>query len=859
MSEFDLSGFIASFFDEARDRLASINQRLVALESGSLDEEELNSLRRDAHTIKGSALMLGVTDVGEMGHLFEDAMEKLIEHAEFRTGEMVQFLFDLHDRLAERLQKPDSQEHLDVPGFRREFDRLCEAIAAGSAPAPEPPAAVDEVGLPPLEEILAADDAGEMLIGAEEAEAWKRSATAEAEQPAAAPEQPTATDAAEEEGSVPDHADMAFAAENVGEFRPDMSKFEMQTLGRRQGSGHYLRVDSDRLAMLSNQVMELSIEKARSLGMLDQFSGLHRDMRELRRHWRQLQATLEPLLQLRGPEEAAALRSMEELFERQLKHVQRFGDDLRYERDRNAIVLNDIRDQILSLMLRPLDSIFSTFPRAVRDTAMRFDRRVRLQIGGKSVEMDQGVAEALVEPLVHLLNNAIAHGIEPPEERLLAGKPEEGLISIMAKQSGSEVHIEVIDDGRGIDVDLVRRVAIERGVTTKFEADQMDSAEILEMIFRPGFSTHDDVDNLAGRGIGMNVVQDTVRKLTGSVRIHTEKGRGTRFLLSLPVSIAVQHALQFRIGDQHFGMLTHMIEQVMPLDAFERMDQETGGAEGEKLSAVRYGKHHLPLVDLRHVLRDQTRTPAAATRPHVVIAEHIEGYVGIVVDELYEESEIIVRDIDPYLKRYQAPGLMGNTIVSDGSVLLLIEPYGIKEMGRTAPDMTLQNEYAAQQSEVREQAVETEQAEQEQVQTAQPKVLLVEDSLIAREIEKKMLQSAGFNVRTAIDGVDALEKIRSESFDMIVTDLEMPRLDGFGLVRQIRNESRFEDMPILVISTRESAEDRMRALDAGADAYLVKQQLSHQGLRDTLHKLFGSLTAGDDSNTNRPRENAPIV
>jgi chemotaxis protein histidine kinase CheA/CheY-like chemotaxis protein len=853
LSEFNISSFIASFFDEAKDRLASINQHLVALESGSLDEEGLNSLRRDAHTIKGSALMLGVTDVGEMGHLFEDAMEKLIEHAEFRTGKMVQFLFDLHDRLVERLQHPDGQELLDVDKYRRYFNALCDDIAV--EPSSGSAASIGEELQSLLEEAAAAE-AETLLIGAEEAEAWRRAGAEPLPEAESPPEAATTEVAGEGEEEIPDHADMAFAAENTGDFRPDISKFEMQTLGARQSSGRYLRVDADRLAMLSNQVMELSIENARSLGMLEQFSDLNRGMRELRRHWRQLQAYLAPLLQLRGLEEDNELQALEGLFERHLKQVQRFGDDLRYERDRGAIVLNDIRDQILGLMLRPLDSVFSTFPRAVRDTAMRFNRKVRLQIGGKSVEMDQGVAEALVEPLIHLLNNAIAHGIEAPEERLQAGKPEEGLVSILAKQSGSEVHIEVVDDGRGIDVNLVRDTAIRRGVTTRFEADQMDSAEILEMIFRPGFSTHEDVDSLAGRGIGMNVVQDTVRKLTGSVRIHTEKGRGTRFLLSLPVSIAVQHALQFRIGDQRFGMLTHMIEQVMPLDTFEAMEGQ-GESGHEKASIVRYGKHHLSLVDLRHVLHLKRHLPEGA-RPYVVIAEHIEGYVGIVVDELFEESEIIVRDIDPYLKRYQAPGLMGNTIVSDGSVLLLIEPYGIKEMGRTAPDMSLQNEYAARQAEMQTEAVAEGAATGEEA-PAQPRVLLVEDSLIAREIEKGMLQSAGFHVRTAIDGVDALEKIRSERYDLIVTDLEMPRLDGFGLVRQIRNESRFEDMPILVISTRESAEDRMRALDAGADAYLVKQQLSHGGLRDALHKFFGSLTPGADSNTNRPLEKAPIV
>ncbi|MDQ7011448.1 MAG: response regulator, partial [Mariprofundaceae bacterium] len=520
-------------------------------------------------------------------------------------------------------------------------------------------------------------------------------------------------------------------------------------------------------------------------------------------------------------------------FDQQLKMAQSFADELRYDREKSSLMLDDLRNQVLGLMLRPLDSIFSTFPRAVRDMAVRCDKRLQLLISGKSVEMDQAVAESLVEPLVHLLNNAVAHGIETPEERRQAGKPEEGQITILARQSGNEVRIEVVDDGRGIDVEHIRRVAVERGVTTQVEADEMNSAEIMEMIFRPGFSTHENVDDIAGRGIGMNVVQDTVRRLTGAIRVHTRPGKGTRFILSLPVSIAVQHALLFRIGSQRLGMLTHMIEQAVPLRT-----QTVEKGPGDK-DFIRYGRHQVPIVDLRRMLADSP--DVLSSQPYVIIAEHIEGFVGIVIDELMEETEIVIRDLDPYLKRYQAQGLMGNTIIGDGSVLMLIEPYGIKEMGRTAPDLELLDEEIAEE------------------EMRGFRVLLVEDSIIAREVEKSMLESIGFQVDTAIDGLDAVEKMQLHEYDILVTDLEMPRLDGFGLVRQLRNEARFEDLPILIISTRESAEDRMRSLESGADAYLVKQQLNGEKLRETVRNLVGTLTPATDSSTNRPSNEAPIV
>ncbi|MDQ6965978.1 MAG: ATP-binding protein, partial [Mariprofundaceae bacterium] len=337
-----------------------------------------------------------------------------------------------------------------------------------------------------------------------------------------------------------------------------------------------------------------------------------------------------------------------------------------YNVGRQGIMLDDLRDQVLGLMLRPLETVFSAFPRAVRDVAGRHNKKARLVTAGETVQCDQSVVEALMEPLVHLINNAVVHGIEPPEERKALGKPEAGQLSLIAMQSGSEIHIEVIDDGRGIDPEHIKKVAVERGVTTQFEADAMSEAEALEMIFRPGFSTHHEVDQTSGRGIGMNVVQDTVRRLTGVIRIHTEKGKGTRFLISMPVSIAVQRALMFRIGEQKFGMLIHMVEQVMA-----PKPDEVRIEEGRQM--ITYGSQSVPLVDLRRMFSSQKDTMADGV-PLVLIARHIDGFTGIVVDELFEDAEIIVRELDPYLKRYQAQGLMGNTIGDDGHVVLLMEP-----------------------------------------------------------------------------------------------------------------------------------------------------------------------------------------
>jgi len=839
LADFDLSNFLASFFDEARERLNSMNQGLVAFESGGLDAEGLISLRRDAHTIKGSALMLGVSDIGGAAHLFEDVMEQLIDNPSWRRPAMTQFLYDVHDALDTRLQDPDNQANIDLEPLRVKYNALLEAakeenlLDASSEGVEENEAALgEESGIVEidLDAVVENETDGERpvqdftgLIGADEADSWKAErAIRELEDSEVEKfvSELTSTVEYEDDGTAQDNEltplpENAFSEPDT--YRPDIAKIEMKMIAQRRSSGRFLRVDAERLENLSNQVIELSTEQSRGGDFENAVLGMASELRGLQREWRYLSKAFSDSDENKRE---ALINSLGRGFESQISKMRRFTEELSISKQRTALIHRDLRDQVLSLMLRPLDSIFSTFPRAVRDVSVRLNKQAKLVIGGKTLEMDQGVAESLVEPLVHLLNNAVAHGIESPEERKALGKPEEGQVAIIARLSGSEVRIEVVDDGQGLDIDRIKEVAVERGVTTQYEADNMDSAEILEMIFRPGFSTKQEVDATSGRGIGMNVVQDTVRRLTGSIRIHTEKGQGTRFVLSLPVSIAVQQALMFRMGNVRFGMLTHMVEQALPLNK-----QALKSGAGDK-KFIMYGKHQVPVVDMRRMLSGEGADAVLSKTPNILIAEHIEGYVGIVVDELMSDIEVVVKNLDPYIKRYQPQGLMGNTIADDGSVVMLLEPYGIKEMGRTAPDNI----------------IEIDVSEEDKIHR---KILLVEDSLIAREVEKSIFESIGFAVDTAIDGLDGLEKLETGSYDMVVTDLEMPRLDGFGLVRRIRNQSKYDDLPLMIISTRESAEDRMRAMESGADTYMVKQHLNGDEILKNVQALLGSVSVSE--------------
>ena len=766
---FDLSGFLAAFFDEARERLGAIHERLAKLERGELDEEEMVALRRDAHTIKGSALMLGVQDVGETAHVFEDAMDHLLRHPEARDEAFVRFLFRLHDLLDERVRDPDGASAIEVAPLREELARLVEAGAAAGADAPEEGA-----------------EEPEALIGADEAAAAQRRASSQE-----AVEEPSGKD-----GAAP------------SAFRPAVESSRPAAAAERRASGRFLRVDAERIEELGHRFTEFVAMRGR---MDFALGGLERGLRRLHGHLQLLRT-----LARAHPELADALARAGREAAEALHGMRRAAGELASEKAREDRVLEEMREEIFRLQMRPLAGVFSMFPRAVREVAAKEGKRVRLVMQGEDLLVDRDAAEALVEPLVHLLTNAVIHGIEPPEERRRLGKPEEGQLAVIARQEGNEVRIEVVDDGRGIDEEQVRRAAVARGVTTEAELAAMSRAEVLELIFRPGFTTRKEAGQLAGRGIGLNAVQSAVRKRMGAIRIETERGRGTRFVITLPTHSAVQQVLLFRIGGMTLGMLAHLVDHVAPFEEDMVATDERGRP------AIRYRGRLAPLLDLRGFVGGDTE----GGRAFVVFAEHLEGFVGVVVDELVGEPELVVHDLDPYLKRYQVPAVMGLVILPAGEVVFLLDPQGVMEMARTSPDVRLQKAALAAEEEAALPAV------------AGMRALLVDDSVIAREVERRMLAAAGLVVDVAIDGQDALEKVRVHRPDFVVTDIEMPRLDGFGLTRRLRAMQETREVPILVISTRESDEDRRRALEAGADRYLVKQKLTPEGLREALEELL---------------------
>ncbi len=823
MSKFDVSAFLAEFFDEARGRLLTINQKLVLLEAGNLDDVGLIQLRRNVHTIKGSAQMLGVQDIIDLSHLFEDALELVtIDAPAAHALPMIQFLLDLHDSLQSRVKYQDAEIRLDTTLKQMKFEQLkndlnAERDAIKTAEKADKKTTGKNANPPKKmrrkKKTLVAQNLIAAVMGsfeesldnpADKAHDQRVTASESPEPEAVAkPEQSAKPEVQDKAVSVAVKPSQKISHAAAISFRSNEAALDADGPASTETSSSFLRVDRSRLNQLSNQIIELASIRYREDSVEQRLQNISRDFRKLKE--KKMSSDTHPSI---------LLASMQTDMDRHLRQLQQISASLYQQQNSTSTTLDGVRDQVLGLMLRPLDTVFSVFPRTVRDISARSGKSVKLVVTGDSVEMDQVAAESLTEPLIHLINNAVAHGIEGPEERTSCGKPVDGQITISAKQEGNIIHLDVTDDGNGMDVDAIRNKAIAQNIINQSEADDMDESELLELIFHPGFSTLNDVTELAGRGMGMSIVLDVMRELTGSIHIHSQKGQGTRFSMSFPVSLTVQTAKLFRIGSQRFAMIASLVVQAMPLK-----DQEikTGSGPFSK-GYITYEGHRVPVIDLRDAMGGR-RTGDTAEQAQVLVVEHLEGYLAIVVDEILAKTEIMIREVDAYLKHYQPVGLMGCTILNDGTVHLIIEPIGLKEMWRTAPD-----------ADVVQESSNNNEAKFNQ------RILLVDDSSIALNIEKKMFEKLGFSVDTAMGGKDALEHVALNSYDLIVTDLEMPDIDGITLIKQLRLEAKYKKLPIIIIATRALEDERQRAVDAGANAYLSKRQLK-DGEADLLAVL----------------------
>ena len=504
-----------------------------------------------------------------------------------------------------------------------------------------------------------------------------------------------------------------------------------------------------------------------------------------------------------------AIQKSQPLKQFMLEHI---TDMENYER-RLLMGSENMVDEVLSLRMRPFRDGIQHFPRMVRDLARSLGKDVVLQVEGEETLVDRDILLRIESPLNHMLRNAIDHGMESPQDRLAAGKPLTGTIVMEARHRAGMLNIEISDDGRGVDPDKIRRTVIERKMATEQMVAAMSQAELLEFLFLPAFSLKGGITEISGRGVGLDIVHDTIRQQNGTVRIESELGKGFRTSITLPLTQSIVRALVVDVKGEAYAIPIVKVERVLmvPQGAVHTLEnKQFFDHEGEHLGLVAAAQV-LELGDMEH----------AEEMPVVVIGGSSRRY-ALVVDKIRGEESLAVQAIDPIFGKMR--DISAAALLDDGEPVLILD----------VPDLLLSVEKLLEEGGLH-QLTRADHAGRRRMK----RILVVDDSLTVREMERKLLVGRGFEVDIAIDGIDGWNVVRSGDYDLVITDVDMPRMDGIELVTLIKKDLHLHKLPVMIVSYKDRPEDRARGLAGGADYYLTKGSFHDETLLDAVSDLIG--------------------
>ena len=506
--------------------------------------------------------------------------------------------------------------------------------------------------------------------------------------------------------------------------------------------------------------------------------------------------------------------------EHRMARLHDFAQKLKDDVQAQEVLMDELHGKTLLMRMLPLAIVFEPAARMVRELARSVGKEVECVVSGAEIELDRQMIDKLADPIIHLIRNGIDHGMETPDQRAATGKAKQGRLTLSARQDGGWVLIEVGDDGGGIALDAVRDKAVKKGVVSAERAATMSDQEVIDLIFLPGFSTSAIITDLSGRGVGMDVVKQCILDdLQGSIHVDSRAGVGTRFALRLPLSLAVMRVLLVEVDGLPFGFTAQYVAELL------RLPCEAQLTVAER-KAVIIRNEFVPIVPLTELLRIPAHLARAratpATQPGalllVVLRIHNEK-MAVLVDALLDERDMVIKPLPEHLRRL--PAISGMVTTGKNELVNVLHAPALLDAARRIRSQTLQAEQGAD------------------ARQSGHRILVVDDSLNTREIEKDVLQAHGYQVTLAEDGQDGLRKALVADFDAVLTDVEMPRMDGFTLTERLRQQEKYRHTPIVIITSREQEEDKRRGIQVGADAYIVKGDFEQGVLVNTLRALLG--------------------
>ncbi|MBI5042301.1 MAG: hybrid sensor histidine kinase/response regulator, partial [Nitrospirae bacterium] len=494
-------------------------------------------------------------------------------------------------------------------------------------------------------------------------------------------------------------------------------------------------------------------------------------------------------------------------------------------------ITTNLQQEITAVRMVEIEKLFQRFSRLVRDVSQGENKKVRLEFVGGETKIDKAIFELITDPLVHIIRNAISHGIEMPHDRKLSGKEDTGVVFVRAYQEGNNVVIEIGDDGRGIDPDAVRETAVEKGYIAKFEEKTLTDEDAINLIFLPGFSTSREINALSGRGVGMDVVRTNITKMNGQIEVHTEVGLGTKFIIKLPATLAVSHALIIKSIDQEFAVPLNLIDETTRVS--QRDIDYVAGSEVMNLR-----DKIIPFIRLNNILGFDAKKEGSRSSAELyptLILKLADKKIALMVDEIVAQEEIVVKSMGEYLKSI---GLFsGATISGEGNVRFIIDTAALIEESLLTGRKGISVKTSLKPEEKAGEAAAASTVKKRETLLEKPKVIIVDDSISIRKYVSHFLTRAGYEVEVASDGFEALNKIGQIKVDLIVTDLEMPVMHGYELIAELKRVPDLSKIPIIVLTSRAGEKHRQKAFEMGAQEYVVKP-FEEDVLIESIKKLL---------------------
>lgn len=735
-SEF-LKRLHATFRVEAEEHLRAISAGLIDLEKtpeSARRAEVIETIFREAHSLKGAARSVNLRDVESICQLLEGAFATL-KHQEITLSPALCDLFhQALDNIAQLVSSPDSERRPPDRAQIRELIRQLGNVSQGVAP-------------PPPKEV------------------------------------PGATHLPAEETPIP----VETVRIPTAKLDPLLLQAEEMILAKMAASQRVTEVREINRALVSWKTESTQWKDRQSAALGPQWNEL-------------LEWSGARLNALQG--RLAALTQAIEQDQRALRRM-----------------VDDHLGAMKRVLMLPVASLVESFPKIVRDLARDQSKEVELVIRGAEIEIDKRILEELKDPLIHLMRNCVDHGIKKPEERARKNRPPRGTVMLtFGAKDSRQVEILVADDGAGIDLDQVRAAAIKMGVVSQDAARALDPQETLSLIFQSGVSTNPIITDISGRGLGLAIVREKVENLSGVVSVDTQADAGTTFRLLVPLTLATFRGVLVRVDEHVFVLPTINVERAVRVSQEEIQtveNRETIRVEGQILSAVRLGDAlELPV---RNNGPSATRVATPHHVPGVVLAS-AEKRMAFLVDEILDEQEVLVKGLGKQLSRVR--NIAGATVLGTGKVVPVLN----------VPDLM--------KSAVRSVAAARTAAAVDKAPARTRRILVTEDSITARTLLKNILETAGYEVATAVDGMDALTQLRSGEFDLVVSDVDMPRMNGFELTTKIRGDKKLGDLPVVLVTALESREDRERGIEVGANAYIVKSSFDQSNLLEIIRRLI---------------------